>query len=64
MMIKLNMLDACMKNRVGSNISSDEIVTINKDRPHKGHAKILKKIANPDGLSKSICNEVIFGFDA
>ena len=48
MMINLNVLGTCMKNRIGNNISSTEIVIVNRDMRHKGHANISKK----DGESK------------
>lgn len=62
MMIKLNVHSVYMKNWISSNIGSIEIVTINRDRLHKDHAKISKKMANPDSLKKCECDKAIFSF--
>lgn len=51
MIIKLNVLGAGMKNRIGSHVGSAEVVTIECDGSGNRKMKLTEKVHNPDCLN-------------
>jgi hypothetical protein len=59
--INLYMLGALMLNRIGGEIYSTDIVTIDKTGSRQGLVKFLKKLPEPGDFSNPVCNNVILG---
>lgn len=59
MIIKLNVLDAGMKNRIGSHVGSAEVVTIECDGSGNRKMKLTEKVHNPDGLNTDMSERTI-----
>lgn len=58
--VNLDMLGALVLDGVGGEVDSTDVVTIDNCGAPKRAAKFLQKMAQPAGLSDSICNGAIF----
>ena len=62
--VDLDMLSSLMLNRVGGEVDSTDIITIDQCCSTKRTAKLLQKLAQPAGFSYSISDGPIFGLCA
>lgn len=62
MIVQFNVMCAGMEDRVGSQVSGAEVITIEEDREVKVHTQFIKEWAKPSCFSTSMREGVIFQF--
>jgi hypothetical protein len=62
--INLHMLGALMLNRVGGEVHSADVVTIDKGASRRWGLELVEQLSQPSSLSHAVDNDMILGLSA